>query len=73
MFELFNVIFDVPSNATPEIVLAVASLVAVAAFPVIPPVRVPVTSPTMFAFNVPLVTDKSPVLEPVKLPVPIRN
>ena len=73
MFELFKEIFAVPSKLTPAIVLAFCSLVAVAALPVIPPVRVPVTSPTMFAFNVPLVTVKSPVLEPVKLPVPTRN
>ena len=80
MLALFKVIFEVPSNETPEIVLAVASFVEVAAFPVQDddeavafPVQVPVTSPIMFAFNVPLLTVKFPVLEPVKLPVPIRN
>ena len=35
MFALFNVIFAVPSKEAPEIVLAVASLVAVAAFPLV--------------------------------------
>ena len=34
MFELFKVIFPVPSKFTPEIDLAVASFVAVAALPV---------------------------------------
>ena len=35
MFALFNVIFAVPSKEAPEIVLAVASFVAVAAFPLV--------------------------------------
>ena len=80
MLALFKEIFEVPLKETPAIVLAVASFVAVAEFPVQDPdepvafpVRVPVTSPVKLAFNVPLVTVKFPVLAPVKLPVPIRN
>ncbi len=50
-------IFAVPSNDTPPIVLAVAKAVAVAALPVeLPalPVTSPVTSPSIFATNVPV-------------------
>ena len=46
MFELFKVIFPVPSNETPEICLAVASLVAVAALPVVSVSYTHLTLPT---------------------------
>ena len=42
-----NVIFAVPSKDTPDIVLAVANAVAVAAFPVVDWLRVPTEKSTV--------------------------
>ena len=73
-------IFALPSNDTPPIVLAVSNAVAVAALPVAEPalpetlpVTLPVTLPSMLATNVPVVTVKFPVDEPVNEPVPTLN
>ena len=52
MLALFSAIFADPSNDTPAIVLAVASLVAVAALPVVDP-EDPDTLPVTFPVNAP--------------------
>ena len=59
----------VPSKLTPCIFLAVAKASAVSALPV----RSPVTFPSMFATNVPVVTVRLPVEAPVAVVVPTVN
>ena len=63
------VILPDPSNDCPAIVLVVANVVAVSAFPV----TSPVTLPCKFATSVPVDIVKSPVVDPVNEPVPTIN
>ena len=50
-----------------------ADVTALSATALAVPVRLPVTLPSIFAINVPVVIDKSPVEAPVNVPVPILN
>ena len=62
----------VPSNETPDMFLAVASAVAVAALPVVDPdepLTLPVTLPVRFPVTFPVTSPvKSPVTSPVIVP-----
>ena len=64
MLDVVKLMFAVPSNDTPDIVLAVCNAVAVAAFPVVDP-ELPLTFPVTLPVTLPV---KSPVTLPVIVP-----